>query len=217
MLGVHSGLLVRLNGDGRSAFFIRWAPAAIRGRVADAVECGEVLGVGVGEGVQVFLGGGDLSVSHAVHDGLEVGAAGEQPGGVGVAQVVDPYVEVHARTRRRRVARRGCGRCSGRTLCRRVEQQVTGLETSVSDVSAELRDEFGWQAHGAGFVVLGEGLGQHSLAGGGVLDGDLDDGLLDGELAGGQVEVAGFEGDELAPAQADRQDGQALTPPVSVS
>src|SRR5680860_334714 len=36
----------------------------------------EVLGVGVGEGVEVFLGGGDLGVSHAVHHGFEVGTTG---------------------------------------------------------------------------------------------------------------------------------------------
>jgi len=47
-----------------------------------------------GRWVEVLLGGGDLSVTHPVHDGFEVGAAGEQPGGVGVAQVVDAYVEV---------------------------------------------------------------------------------------------------------------------------
>ena len=56
----------------------------------------EVALVGVGEGVQVLLGGLDLGVAHAFHDGLEVGAAGEQPGGVGVAQVVDPDGEVDA-------------------------------------------------------------------------------------------------------------------------
>ena len=43
-----------------------------------------------------FLGGGDLGMSLAVHDGLEVGAAGEEPGGVGVAEVVDSDVEVDA-------------------------------------------------------------------------------------------------------------------------
>jgi len=41
------------------------------------VEGVEVLLVGFGEGVEVFLGGLDLGVSHAFHDGLEVGAAGE--------------------------------------------------------------------------------------------------------------------------------------------
>ena len=63
---------------------------------ADAVEGVEVLGVGVGEGVEVFLGGGDLRVAHPVHHGLEVGPAGEEPGGVGVAEVVDADVEVDA-------------------------------------------------------------------------------------------------------------------------
>jgi hypothetical protein len=49
---------------------------------ADAVQGVEVLGVGVGEGVEVLLGGGDLGVAHAVHHGLEVGAASQEPGGV---------------------------------------------------------------------------------------------------------------------------------------
>ena len=44
--------------------------------------------------MEVFLGGGDLGVAHAVHDGLEVGASGEEPGGLGVAEVVDADVEV---------------------------------------------------------------------------------------------------------------------------
>ena len=61
---------------------------------AGPVQGVEVLGVGVGEGVEVLLGGGDLGVAHPVHDGLEVGAAGEEPGGVGVAEVVDADVEV---------------------------------------------------------------------------------------------------------------------------
>ena len=52
---------------------------------ADAVEGVEVFLVGIGQGMQVFLRGGDLGVPHPVHDGLEVGAAGEEPGGVGVA------------------------------------------------------------------------------------------------------------------------------------
>ena len=42
---------------------------------ADAVEGVEVLGVGVGEGMEVLLGGGDLGVAHPVHHGLEVGAS----------------------------------------------------------------------------------------------------------------------------------------------
>jgi hypothetical protein len=41
--------------------------------------------VGVGQGVEVLLGGGQLGVAEAVHDGFEVGAASQEPGGVGVA------------------------------------------------------------------------------------------------------------------------------------
>jgi hypothetical protein len=46
------------------------------------IEGGEVLGVGVGKRTEVLLGGRDLSVTHAIHHGLDVGAAGEQPGRV---------------------------------------------------------------------------------------------------------------------------------------
>jgi hypothetical protein len=63
---------------------------------AGPVEGVEVLGVGVGKGVQVFLGGGGLGMTHPVHHGLQVGAASEEPGGVGVAEVVDADVEVDA-------------------------------------------------------------------------------------------------------------------------
>jgi hypothetical protein len=62
-------------------------------RVAgDAGEGVEVALVGVWECVEVFLGGLDLGVAHAFHDGFEVGAAGEEPGGVSAAEVVDPDV-----------------------------------------------------------------------------------------------------------------------------
>jgi hypothetical protein len=53
--------------------------------VPDGGECGEGGVVGFGEGVEVFLGGDDAAVPESFIDGLEVGAAGEEPGGVGVA------------------------------------------------------------------------------------------------------------------------------------
>src|SRR3954468_9066007 len=55
-----------------------------------AVECVEGGVVGVGEGVEVFLGGGQAAVAEAFFDGLDVGAAGEEPGCVGVGEVVEP-------------------------------------------------------------------------------------------------------------------------------
>src|SRR3954468_4342800 len=54
-----------------------------------AVECVEGGVVGVGEGVEVFLGGAQAAVAEAFFDGLDVGAAGEEPGGVGVSEVVE--------------------------------------------------------------------------------------------------------------------------------
>jgi len=62
--------------------------------VGDAGEGVEVALFGVGECVEVFLGGLDEGVAHAVHDGAEVGAAGEQPGRMGVSEIVDADVEV---------------------------------------------------------------------------------------------------------------------------
>jgi hypothetical protein len=49
--------------------------------------------VGFGEGMEVFLGGLDVGVPEAIHHGLVIGPAGEQPGGMGLAQVVDPDLE----------------------------------------------------------------------------------------------------------------------------
>jgi hypothetical protein len=53
--------------------------------VPDGGERGEGGVVGFREGVEVFLGGDDAAVPESFFDGLEVGAAGEEPGGVGVA------------------------------------------------------------------------------------------------------------------------------------
>ena len=49
------------------------------------VEGGDGGVVGVREGVEVFLGGGDGGVAHAFFDDLDVCSAGQEPGGVGVA------------------------------------------------------------------------------------------------------------------------------------
>ena len=57
--------------------------------VPDRLEGGERSTAGVRQGAEVLLGGGDLTVAEAVHDDLQVGAAGEQPRGVGTAQVVE--------------------------------------------------------------------------------------------------------------------------------
>ena len=68
-----------------------------RAGAADPVEFVEVPLLGVGQSMKVLLGGGDLGMTHTVHHRLGVGPSGDQPGGVSVAQVVDPYVEVHPR------------------------------------------------------------------------------------------------------------------------
>jgi hypothetical protein len=52
---------------------------------SDAAQGGEGGVVGAIECVQVLLGSGDGAVAEAFFNGLEVGAAGEEPGGVGVA------------------------------------------------------------------------------------------------------------------------------------
>jgi hypothetical protein len=56
--------------------------------LSDGREGGEGGVVGFGEGVEVFLGGDDAAVAESFFDGLEAGAAGEEPGGVAVAEVV---------------------------------------------------------------------------------------------------------------------------------
>jgi hypothetical protein len=55
---------------GTAAYTVSRTDPAAEPCGADAVEGVEVLGVGVGEGVEVFLGGGDLGVAHPVHDDL---------------------------------------------------------------------------------------------------------------------------------------------------
>lgn len=50
-----------------------------------ALECRNRRVVGVRKRVQVLLGGLDLAVPHAVHHGLEVSPAGQEPGCVGMA------------------------------------------------------------------------------------------------------------------------------------
>ena len=160
--------------------------------VTGLVEGGEVLGVGVGEGVEVLLGGGDLGMAHPVHHGFEVGSAGEQPGRMGMAEVVNTDLEVHARGGHggapdpgaEGVARDRCALTGG-------EQQVTRTEPTVSDVRGELGEEVVGEGHGAGFVVFGVGLGEHPVAGGGVLDRDLDNRLLHRQASGPEIEVAG--------------------------
>ena len=107
-------------------------------------------------------------MSHAVHDRLQVGSAGEQPGGVGVAQIVDADTEVDAAgfdgggpgAGTEGVAGDGGAVAGG-------EQQVVGAEATFADVGGQLVEEAGAQAHGAGFVVFGVGLGDHPLPVGG--------------------------------------------------
>ena len=48
-----------------------------RGAVSGALECVKCGVVGVGQGVEVFLGGAEAAVAEACFDGLDVGAAGE--------------------------------------------------------------------------------------------------------------------------------------------
>ena len=58
--------------------------------VADLAQGVQGSVVAVGQGVKVALGGGDARVAESFLDDGQVGAAGEDPGGVGVAQVVKP-------------------------------------------------------------------------------------------------------------------------------
>lgn len=47
---------------------------------------------GAGEAVEVAFGGSQAAVTEAFADGLQVGASGQHPGGVGVAEVVEADV-----------------------------------------------------------------------------------------------------------------------------
>ena len=66
-----------------------------------------------------------------------------------------------------------------------------------------------------GLVVLRVSLAHVALAGGGVLPGDLDDGLLDGHRLGEEVNVPGTQSDELTPAHTGL-DGGLDQQPVAV-
>ena len=63
---------------------------------SDGGECGEGGVVGFGEGVEVFLGGDDAAVAEPFLHGLQICAAGEEPGGVGVADVVGADADADA-------------------------------------------------------------------------------------------------------------------------
>jgi hypothetical protein len=49
--------------------------------------------VSLGEAVEVLLGGDDRGVPETFLDDLEVRATGQKPGGVSMAEVVDPRLE----------------------------------------------------------------------------------------------------------------------------
>jgi hypothetical protein len=55
---------------------------------ANSVHGGQGGLVSVGQGVKVLTGGRDACVAEALLDDLKVGAAGEQPGGMRMAEVM---------------------------------------------------------------------------------------------------------------------------------
>jgi hypothetical protein len=65
--------------------------------VADTSEGARAPFAGVGQRAGVLLTGGDAPVSESFLDDDDVGAAGEQPGGVGGAQVVEGDLVVEFR------------------------------------------------------------------------------------------------------------------------
>lgn len=68
------------------------------GAVSGFAVGGEGAVAGVGQGPEVELGGGDVGVAEAFFDDLDVGAAGQQPGGVCGAEVVGSSVWAHGLT-----------------------------------------------------------------------------------------------------------------------
>ena len=83
----------------------------------------------------------------------------------------------------------------------RGEQEVVATEAERGDPGREGVDEILRDPQRSRLVVLRVRLGQHVFAGGGVLAGDLDDGLLDGQRAPEDVDVPGPQRHELTPTQ----------------
>ena len=80
---------VEIDAAGKTA----WAEAGVTAEQFTKAATEQGLVVGFGERVQVLLGGLDLTMTHAIHHGLEVRSAGEQPGCVRMSEVVHPDVE----------------------------------------------------------------------------------------------------------------------------
>ena len=80
------------------------------------------------------------------------------------------------------------------------EQEVVVPDAVGGDVFGDGVEPGLAEAEGAGLVVFRVGLDDVALAGGGVLLGDLDDRLLDGDRSAQEVDVSWFESDELTPA-----------------
>ena len=91
---------------------------------------------------------------------------------------------------------------------RRRSALVVATQAESVDLHAQGFKQLGPDPEDAWFVVLGVGLDDEPLSGGGELAGDLHDGFLHGDGAAGEVHVAGPQGDELTPAQAGLDLGQ---------
>jgi len=129
--------------------------------------------------VEVVLGGGDLSVAEAFHHGPEVGAAGEEPGGVGVAEVVhadgEPEPGGFDGGFPDAVAEGVFGDGVVTALVDGGEQVVVAAECVLVDAAGEDGEQVVGDAENTGLVVLGVGLDEEPFAGGGVFAADFDD------------------------------------------
>jgi len=106
----------------------------------DRGQCGEGGVVGLGKSVEIFLRRHDAAVPEPLLHRLKIGAAGEQPGGVGVPEIVDAGPEAEL------------GRVSavltGEEVRQEVEETFTKLETALE------RDSDEWKALIPGKQVL---------------------------------------------------------------
>jgi hypothetical protein len=174
----------------------------------DAFERVEVLLIRIGEGVEMLLCGLDLCVTHAIHDALQIRAASEQPGCVRVTEVVDAHGEVDTTGRDCRKPDVGAEAVAGdRGADLRGEDEVISAELLGADVCGD-RVELGLaETEGPWLVVLRVGLHDEAFTGGRVDLGRLDDRLLDAHRASQEVDVAGAQRDQLAPAHAALYEG----------
>jgi len=139
-------------------------------------------------------------VPEAVHHGLEVSATCEEPGCVGVPEIVPSDVEVKVGFGDGRQPD-ACAKCIPRDRCAdtRGPQEVIRRELASGNVPRHGGNHGFRDAHRARLIVFGVVTQDHALAGRGVPPGYLDVHVLDGENSGIDVDVAGTQSHKFSP------------------